>query len=80
MRKLAAAILLSSHIGETYDGIVTGKKAGATFVRLIKPPAEGMIVRGQRGLDVGDKVRVRLVAIDPDNAYIDFARVSKHGR
>lgn len=77
MRKLAAAVLLSSHIGETYDGIVTGKKAGATFVRLIKPPAEGMIVRGQRGLDVGDKVRVRLVAIDPENAYIDFARVSK---
>lgn len=77
MRKLAAALLLSSHIGETYEGIVTGKKAGATFVRLIKPPAEGMIVRGQHGLDVGDKVKVRLVAIDLDNAYIDFARVSK---
>ncbi|MBX9878973.1 MAG: RNB domain-containing ribonuclease [Candidatus Obscuribacterales bacterium] len=80
MRKLAAAVLLSSHIGETYEGIVTGKKAGATFVRLIKPPAEGMIVRGQHGVDVGDKVKVRLVEIDLENAYIDFARVGKHHR
>lgn len=80
MRKLAAAVLLSSHIGETYDGLVTGKKAGATFVRLIKPPAEGMIVQGQHGLDVGDKVRVRLVNIDLDNAYIDFAKVGRSKR
>lgn len=77
MRKVAAAVLLSRHIGEIYDGIVTGKKDHAVFVRLFKPPAEGMLVRGQHGLDVGDKVKVRLVATDPDNAYIDFARVNK---
>lgn len=80
MRKLAAAVLLSHQIGRTYDGIVTGKKGEATFVRLFKPPAEGMIVQGQHGLDVGDKVKVRLVSIDLENAYIDFARVSKRRR
>lgn len=80
MRKLAAAVLLSNRIGEIFNGIVTGKKAGGTFVRLLKPPAEGMIVRGQHGLDVGDKVKVRLVSIDPDNAYIDFARITKRSK
>lgn len=73
-RKQAAAELLSGRIGESFDAIVTGASAKGTFVRTLRPPAEGMVVRGQHGLDVGDKVTVRLVGADPVRGFIDFAR------
>jgi exoribonuclease-2 len=37
---------------------------------------EGRIVRGEDGLDVGDRVRVSLLSADPSRGFIDFARVS----
>ena len=72
MRKVAAASLLSSRIGDTFDAIVTGAAAKGTFVRLLHPPAEGRVVSGEHGLDVGDRVRVRLVATEPSRGFIDF--------
>jgi VacB/RNase II family 3'-5' exoribonuclease len=75
MRKVAAAVLLSKHIGELYDGIVTGVQSGATYARLFKPPAEGRIIKGENGLKIGDKVKLKLVSTDPERAYIDFAKV-----
>ena len=74
MRKVGAALFMQKRIGETFDGIVTGVTTSGTFVRLATPPAEGRIVRGEQGLDVGDKVRVRLVATEPSRGFIDFAR------
>lgn len=74
MRKVAAAVLLSGRIGQKFDAIVTGVTPKGTFARLVAPPAEGLIVRGERGLDVGDKVRVRLVSTDPERGFIDFER------
>jgi VacB/RNase II family 3'-5' exoribonuclease len=74
MRKVAAARLLSSHIGETYDGMVTGAGDKGTFVRLLRPPAEGRVVRGEQGMDVGDQVRVKLIDTVPEKGFIDFAR------
>ena len=75
MHKVAAAVLLSKHIGDIYQGIVTGAKTDGTYVRIFKPPVEGKIVEGQDGLDVGDKVKVKLISTDPERAYIDFALV-----
>jgi exoribonuclease-2 len=75
MRKVAAAAMLSAHVGETFDAVVTGVKPVGTFARLLRPPADGMVVKGGRGLDVGDRVRVRLLSTDPDRGFIDFARV-----
>jgi exoribonuclease-2 len=72
VRKVVAALLLSDRIGETFDAIVTGANPKGTFVRTIHPPAEGMVVRNHEGFDVGDKVRVKLVAADPQQAFIDF--------
>jgi exoribonuclease-2 len=74
MRKIAAAVLLSSQIGQTFDAIVTGANDNGVFARLGRPPAEGRIVRGESGLDVGDAVRVRLIATDPSRGFVDFAR------
>jgi exoribonuclease-2 len=74
MRKVGAALFMQKRIGETFDGIVTGVTKSGTFVRLVTPPAEGRVVRGEQSLDVGDKVRVKLVATEPSRGFIDFAR------
>ncbi len=79
MRKVMAASLLSAHIGETFDGIVTGATPKGTFVRLVKFPAEGMVVRGAQGLDVGDAVRVRLAGVNVAKGFIDFERQQQAG-
>ena len=73
MSKRIAALNMSGRIGEVFDAIVTGATEHGTFVRIEKPHVEGMLVHGQ-GVDVGDKVRVRLVSTDPQRGYIDFAR------
>jgi exoribonuclease-2 len=74
MRKVAAACLLSRRIGEVFDGIITGASPKGTYVRLLKFPAEGMVVRGAHGLDVGDTVRVRLASVNVAKGFIDFER------
>ena len=74
MRKAAAAALLAARVGETFEAVVTGVKPGGTFARLLRPQADGRVVRGWRGLDVGDRVRVRLLSTDPERGFIDFAR------
>ena len=53
---------------------MTGVTPKGAFARLIAPPAEGLVVRGEGGLDVGDKVRVRLVGTNPERGFIDFER------
>jgi VacB/RNase II family 3'-5' exoribonuclease len=73
MQKRIAAVVLHTHIGQTYQAIVTGATDHGTFVRIFNPPAEGMVVHGGKGLDVGDRVTVKLVNTDPQRGYIDFA-------
>ena len=75
LRKSAAALLLESRIGQRFDAIVTGVSDKGTWVRLLEPPVEGRLVTGERGLDVGDKVRVELISTDVERGYIDFVRV-----
>jgi exoribonuclease-2 len=74
VRKSATALVLASHVGEPFDAIVTGASPKGTFVRVPAPPIEGKLVAGGRGLDVGDRVRVRLASVDIDRGYIDFVR------
>lgn len=55
MRKIVAATFLSGRIGETFDALVTGVSPKGTYVRVINPPVDGRVVRGEAGLDVGGK-------------------------
>lgn len=74
VRKSAAALLLESKIGQRFDAIVTGASEKGTWVRIVYPHAEGKVVRGFKGLDVGDRVRVELLSTDVERGLIDFAR------
>ena len=73
MHKRIAAVALHPHIGQTYQAIVTGVNQYGTFVRILDPHVEGMLVRGGKGLDVGDRLTVKLVSTDPERGFIDFA-------
>ena len=73
MRKVAGASMLAERVGESFAAIVTAASAKGTYARVLNPPVEGRIVRGGRGLDVGDTVRLKLVVADPVRGYIDFA-------
>lgn len=71
--KSAAALLLAGRIGARFEAIVTGASEKGTWVRINGPTAEGRVVRGFEGLDVGDRVRVQLVHTDVARGFIDFA-------
>lgn len=74
VRKSVAAALLSPRVGDRFEGIVTGASSKGTWVRVQHPVAEGKVVRGEKGLDVGDHVPVRLLRADVERGFIDFER------
>ena len=73
--KSAAALLLESRIGEKYDAVVTGASDKGVWARLLAIPVEGRVVRGFEGMDVGDRIRLQLVAVDVERGYIDLRKV-----
>jgi hypothetical protein len=73
-------VLLQDRIGDVFEAMVTGASEKSTYVRLINPPAEGRIVRGERGMWVGQNVNVRLLKTDPYNGFIDFERAGGNFR
>ncbi len=74
MTKRIAAVAMQHRIGETFDAIVTGVTPKGTFVRVQKPVVEGLLARGEKGVDVGDKLKVQLLSADPRRGFIDFGR------
>lgn len=74
MSKRIAALAMQKRIGEVFDAIVTGVTDGGTFVRVMQPRMDGLLAQGQHGLDVGDKLRAKLIRTDVQKGYIDFAR------
>ena len=66
-------MLLESRIGDDFDGVVTGESKGNTWVRVFDPPAEGklLVARG-RDVEVGDKLRVKLLSTNVERGFIDF--------
>lgn len=74
MHKKIAAVVMSKRIGQTFNAVVTGINQYGTFVRTLAPHVDGMLVEGHKGLDVGDRLNVRLIRTDPWKGYIDFAK------
>jgi exoribonuclease II len=75
VRKSAAALLLETRLGQRFDAVVTGASEKGTWVRIFEPPAEGKLVHGFDGLEVGDKLRVKLISTEVEQGFIDFVRV-----
>ncbi|MGA3242138.1 MAG: RNB domain-containing ribonuclease [Bryobacteraceae bacterium] len=74
MLKRMAAVALAPRVGQTFSAVVTGATPKGVFVRVLDPPVEGRVMRGEEGLDVGDRLRVKLLAADPERGFIDFGR------
>ncbi|MGA2747440.1 MAG: RNB domain-containing ribonuclease [Verrucomicrobiota bacterium] len=72
MEKVAAAILLAPRVGQVFSAMVTGVAPKGVFARLLTVPAEGRIMRGEKGLDVGQKITVRLTGVNPEKGFIDL--------
>jgi exoribonuclease-2 len=79
MQKRVAAVAMAHRIGEVFAGVVTGATDKGTYARVIRPPFEGRVIQGEDGLDVGDKVNVKLLHTDPARAFIDLAKVGGKG-
>lgn len=74
LNKSAAAVLLSTQIGKTFKGIITGIGENGTWVRILQPAVEGKIIHGFEKLQIGDKVSVQLKYVDIEKGFIDFVR------
>lgn len=75
LHKSAAAVMLRPRIGEVFEGIITGASEKGIWIRISKPCVEGKVMHGVEGLDVGDRIKVRLFYVDVPNGFIDFERV-----
>ena len=74
MQKRVSAVALAPRVGQTFQAVVTGVTPKGVFVRVLDPPVEGKLMRGEHGVDVGDRLAVKLVSVDPERGFIDFVR------
>lgn len=77
VKKSAAAVLLAPRIGHEFRGVVTGSSAKGVYARVTAPPVEGRVTQGAEGLEVGDRVRLRLLSVSVDQGFLDFACVGR---
>jgi exoribonuclease-2 len=70
-----AAAALHNRVGQTFSAVVTGVTPKGVFVRVLNPPVEGRLMHGERGLDVGDQLKVKLLSTDPVRGFIDFGKL-----
>jgi exoribonuclease-2 len=73
LRKCAAAILLEHRIHEHFGALVTGASEKGTWVRCLSLPVEGRLIHTRPGLDIGERVNVKLVSVDVERGFVDFS-------
>ncbi len=71
VKKCAAATMLASRVGQQFEAVVSGVTADGAWLRLRHPPVDGKLVGPARHIDVGQRVRVRLVSVNPEKGFID---------
>jgi exoribonuclease-2 len=76
VEKSANAMLMESRIGEEFEAIVSGAAPKGTWIRVFNPYLEGKLVNGFAGLEVGHKLKARLIHVDIESGFIDFERVN----
>jgi VacB/RNase II family 3'-5' exoribonuclease len=74
MDKRMAAAALHNRVGQSFSAVVTGVTPKGVYVRVLTLPVEGRLMHGEQGLDVGDRVHVKLLSTDPQRGFIDFGR------
>lgn len=72
--KSVIAIYLKDSINKTFEAFVTGSGENGTWIRLISTAIEGKLIQGYEGVDVGDKIKVKLVAVNIEKGFLDFIR------
>lgn len=73
--KSVIALYLKDSVGKTFDAFVTGAGEKGTWVRLVSTAIEGKLVEGHQHVDVGDKIKVKLIAVSVEKGFLDFVRV-----
>ena len=53
MDKRMAAVALHDRVGQTFSAVVTGVTPKGVFVRVLDPPVEGRLMRGEQGARCG---------------------------
>ena len=69
----AGASLLAGRIGDELDAVVTGENQA----RTCDPPVVGRL--DTEGLDVGDRIRVRVKAVEAEAGVVEYERVQALG-
>lgn len=72
LRKSEAALLLQSHLGQSFKGVISGVNEAGYWVRIFTPPAEGKLIGLNEHLELGHTVNVKLVHTNVERGYIDF--------
>lgn len=72
MVKAEGATLLANRLGDEFEAIITGASDKGVYARMIEPPVEGKVMHWAAGVKVGQKVKVRLVNVNPFKGYIDL--------
>jgi exoribonuclease R len=70
---LAEAVLLAERVGDTFDAVVVEEDQRGVVIQLVDPAVMARV--SANGVEPGDAVRVKLVAVDAVARTIEFSRI-----
>ena len=70
--KAKAAVQLTGKIGKTFDAVIAEVSKRGAYAKLVDPPVQGMVTRNGENLKIGQKVKVKLIGLEPEKGYVDL--------
>ena len=70
---IAEAVLLSERVGDVFDAVVVDEDQRGVVIQLVEPAVMARV--SANGVEPGDAVRVKLVAVDAVARTIEFSRI-----